>query len=128
VTWRRVGRQTTPLRQCSLSAIRCERLAYAHQRVRALSDSQWDRLVRCGCLVQDQTDAGIFLQIEHSRQQPSPGKRAAVSCSHPIAVYQTHRIATVTILAPIRNRRVTVVPQLPLCLRPFKPKGEFLCQ
>jgi hypothetical protein len=68
VTWRCVGGQATPLRQCSLSARRCERMVNPHQHVRALSSCQWGRLLRSGPPVHDQTDGGIFLRNEHSRE------------------------------------------------------------
>ena len=66
VTWRSIGRHTTPLQQCSLSARSCERMTVAHQH--ALSGCQGDRPLRHGRPVYDQTDAGIVLQNEHNRE------------------------------------------------------------
>ena len=66
VTWRSMGRHTTSLNQCSLSARSCERMTEAHQH--ALSGCQGDCPLRHGRPVHDQTDAGIFLQNEHNRE------------------------------------------------------------
>src|SRR5207253_3175336 len=57
VTWRSMGRHTTSLNQCSLSARSCERMTEAHQH--ALSGCQGDCPLRHGRPVHDQTDAGI---------------------------------------------------------------------